>query len=62
MSKQKCVVCLERPADFNVPRGFHCLCVECRRSITSRGFEIGLVEWVARRARAYQKRRDRKDK
>lgn len=56
MRKQKCVVCLERPEKL----GRHGICEECHRSITSRGFEIGLVEWAARRARAYQKRRDRK--
>ena len=55
MSKRICVVCLERSRAIH-----YLLCAACNRSITSRGFKVTMVEWAARRARAYQKRRDRK--
>lgn len=56
MSKRLCVVCLENTAMHNL-----FLCVKCY--IDSPGYSLtpGLyVEWAARRARLFERRRSRK--
>lgn len=52
---RKCVVCGEREID---PEACHPFCRPCRRSWWASSDE---VEWAAKRARYYERRRARKD-
>lgn len=52
---RKCVVCGERPID---PECMHPLCEPCRHSWHGSSNDI---EWAAKRARYYERRRARKE-
>lgn len=55
---RRCVVCMERPS--NMPAHSIALCEPCDRS-SSFGYTPGeLIQWAARRARAYERKRNRK--
>lgn len=58
--RAKCVVCMERPAKTPwLPEDL--LCPECGDSLPELdGLDPVLIEWAARRARAFERKRQKK--